>query len=57
MALRTIYATGLRISEALHLTAPRITAAAWWRRVLGKGQKERLAPPAPNVWKTACLLA
>ena len=42
--LRTIYATGLRISEALHLTAAQIDSRRMVVRVLGKGQKERLVP-------------
>ena len=40
MVLRTIYATGLRISEALHLTAPQIDSSRMVVRVLGKGQKQ-----------------
>jgi len=42
MVLRTIYAAGLRISEALHLTAAQIDSSRMVLRVLGKGQKERL---------------
>ena len=58
MVLRTIYATGLRISEALHLTAPQIDSSRMVVRVLGKGQKERLVPlPPPTLGRTACLLA
>ncbi len=48
MALRTIYATGLRISEALHLTAPQIDSSRMVVRVLGKGQEERLVPLSPR---------
>ena len=47
MVLRTIYATGLRISEALHLTAAQIDSSRMVLCVLGKGQKERLVPLSP----------
>jgi integrase/recombinase XerD len=47
MLLRTIYATGLRINEALHLTAACIDSRQMVLRVLGKGQKERLVPLSP----------
>jgi site-specific recombinase XerD len=47
MLLRTIYATGLRINEALHLTADQIDRSRMVVRVLGKGQKERLVPLSP----------
>ena len=47
MVLRTIYATGLRISEAVHLTAAQIDSSRMVLRVLGKGQKERLVPLSP----------
>jgi len=49
MVLRTIYATGLRISEALHLTAAEIDSSCMVVRVLGKGQKERLVPLSPRL--------
>ncbi len=49
IVLRTIYATGLRISEALHLTAPQIDSSRMVVRVLGKGQKERLVPLSPQL--------
>jgi integrase/recombinase XerD len=49
MVLRTIYATGLRISEALHLTAAQIDNSRMVVRVLGKGQKERLVPLSPKL--------
>ena len=49
MILRTIYATGLRISEALHLTAAQIDSSRMVVRVLGKGQKERLVPLSPKL--------
>jgi integrase len=45
--LRTIYATGLRLSEALHLTAEHIDSRRLLLRVLGKGQKERVIPLSP----------
>jgi len=47
MLLRTIYATGLRINEARHLTAAAIDSSRMVIRVLGKGQKERLVPLSP----------
>jgi integrase/recombinase XerD len=49
MLLRTIYATGLRIHEALHLTAGAIDSSRMVVRVLGKGQKERLVPLSPRL--------
>jgi integrase/recombinase XerD len=49
MVLRTIYATGLRISEALHLRAAEIDSSRMVVRVLGKGQKERLVPLSPKL--------
>lgn len=49
LVLRTIYATGLRISEALHLTAAQIDSSRMVVRVLGKGQKERLVPLSPQL--------
>jgi integrase/recombinase XerD len=49
VVLRTIYATGMRISEALHLTAPQIDSSRMAVRVLGKGQKERLVPLSPRL--------
>ena len=49
VVLRTIYATGMRISEALHLTAPQIDSSRMVVRVLGKGQKERLVPLSPRL--------
>ncbi len=47
--LRTIYATGLRMSEVLHLTAAQIDSSRMVVRVLGKGQKERLVPLSPRL--------
>lgn len=47
MVLRTIYATGLRLQETLHLTAAAIDSQRMVLRVFGKGQKERLLPLAP----------
>jgi integrase/recombinase XerD len=49
MVLRSIYATGLRISEALHLTAAQIDSSRMVVRVVGKGQKERLVPLSPRL--------
>jgi integrase/recombinase XerD len=49
LVLRTIYATGLRISEALHLTAAQIDSSRMVVRVMGKGQKERLVPLSPKL--------
>ena len=49
MILRTIYATGSRISEALHLTTAQIDSSRMVVRVLGKGQKERLVPLSPKL--------
>lgn len=47
MLLRTIYAAGLRLHEALRLTAECIDSQQMLLRVLGKGQKERLIPLSP----------
>jgi len=44
MVLRTIYATGLRLGEALALTAAHIDSRQMVLRVVGKGQKERVLP-------------
>ena len=49
IVLRTIYATGMRINEALHLTAAQIDSSRMVMRVLGKGQKERLVPLSPQL--------
>jgi len=49
IVLRTICATGLQISEALHLTATQIDSSRMVVRVLGKGQKERLVPLSPQL--------
>ena len=49
MVLRTIYATGMRISEVLHLTAAQIDSSRMVVRVLGKGRKERLVPLSPRL--------
>ena len=49
VVLRTIYATGMRINEALHLTAAQIDSSRMVMRVLGKGQKERLVPLSPQL--------
>jgi integrase/recombinase XerD len=47
MVLRTIYAAGLRLREALHLTPAQIDSRQMVLRVLGKGQKERVVPLSP----------
>jgi site-specific recombinase XerD len=47
LLLRTIYAAGLRISEALHLTAAAIDSQRMVLRIVGKGRKERLVPLSP----------
>jgi integrase/recombinase XerD len=47
MLLRTAYACGLRLSEALHLTPQSIDSERMVLRVLGKGQKERLVSLSP----------
>jgi integrase/recombinase XerD len=49
MLLRTIYATGLRLSEALALTAAHVDSRRLLLRVLGKGQKERVIPLSPQL--------
>jgi integrase/recombinase XerD len=49
VVLRTIYATGLRISEVLHLRAAEIDSSRMVVRVVGKGQKERLVPLSPKL--------
>jgi integrase/recombinase XerD len=49
MLLRTIYASGLRLSEALALTAEHIDSRRMLLQVLGKGQKERLIPLSPQL--------
>jgi integrase/recombinase XerD len=47
MLLRTIYATGMRLGEALALTAADIDSRQMVLRVVGKGQKERIVPLSP----------
>ncbi len=42
--LEILYATGLRVSELIHLTFSQINRVQGWVRVLGKGKKERLVP-------------
>jgi integrase/recombinase XerD len=49
MLLRTIYATGLRLAEALALTAENLDSQRLLLRVLGKGQKERVIPLSPQL--------
>jgi len=47
MLLRTLYATGLRLGEALALEPGQIDSRRMLLRVMGKGQKERLIPLSP----------
>jgi site-specific recombinase XerD len=47
MLLRTLYATGLRLGEALALEPRHIDSRQLLLRVLGKGQKERVIPLSP----------
>jgi integrase/recombinase XerD len=47
MLLRTAYACGLRLSEALHLTPQSIDSERMVLRIFGKGQKERLVALSP----------
>ena len=50
MILTTLYATGMRISEALALTPQDIDSARMLIRIrCGKGQKERLVPLSPRL--------
>ena len=42
--LETIYAAGLRVSELVSLTFPRLALQEGFVRILGKGGKERLVP-------------
>lgn len=44
MVLRTIYATGLRLGEALALQATHVDSRQMVLRVVGKGNKERVIP-------------
>src|SRR5262245_45666986 len=47
MLLRTAYACGLRLNEALHLTPQSIDSQRMVLRVRGKGQKDRLVSLSP----------
>jgi integrase/recombinase XerD len=47
LVVRTIYAAGLRLHEALSLTAESIDSSRMLVRVMGKGQKERVVPLSP----------
>lgn len=47
MLLRTIYAVGLRLGEALALQPAHIDSRQMVLRVVGKGQKERVLPLSP----------
>ena len=51
IVLRTIYATGMRISEALHLTAAQIDSSRMVVRVLGKGRRNGWYRSPRNSWK------
>jgi integrase/recombinase XerD len=44
-----LYATGLRISEVLSLTLHQINFTDGYLRVIGKGEKERIAPFVPSA--------
>ena len=47
MLLRTLYATGMRLGEALALEPGQIDSQRMLVRVMGKGQKERVIPLSP----------
>lgn len=47
MALKTIYAAGLRLGETLHLEPTHIDSRQMVLRVIGKGNKERVIPLSP----------
>jgi integrase/recombinase XerD len=47
MLLRTLYATGMRLSEALALEPAHLDSQRMVVRVMGKGQKERVIPLSP----------
>jgi site-specific recombinase XerD len=49
MLLKTIYAAGLRLSEALALTPAQVDSRRMLLRVVGKGQKERVIPLSPQL--------
>jgi integrase/recombinase XerD len=49
MVLRTIYAVGLRLGEALALEPGHIDSKQMVLRVIGKGQKERMLPLSPML--------
>jgi integrase len=47
LLLRTIYATGMRLGEALALHPSQIDSRQMVLRVIGKGNKERIIPLSP----------
>src|SRR5208337_3805538 len=51
MVLRTIYATGLRISEALHLTAPQIDSSRMWCGCWARVRRNGWCHSPPDSWK------
>jgi len=51
MALTAMYQSGLRIGEALALTTDRVDRKSMTLRVVGKGNKERLAPMSVALYQ------
>ncbi len=49
--LTLLYGCGLRISEALNLNVGDITEKSETLRIKGKGNKERIVPLLPIIWK------
>ena len=49
--LTLLYGCGLRISEALNLNFGDITETSNFLRIKGKGNKERIVPLFPLIWK------
>ena len=50
--LHLLYATGLRVSELIHLEVTSINQTGGYVRVLGKGDKERLVPFSQTAQET-----